>query len=95
MKTGDTVQVVHLDGAVHWIYATVITPNEDGSALVQINPPGNIEHGATKFLPKEKIRTKADVQTELDEMEKPNSPEFMEAWRKNRAGLEAQIDRLS
>lgn len=95
MKTGDVVQVAHLDGAIHWIYATVITPNDDGSALVQIQHPGNIEQGAIKFMPKAKVRTKADLQAELDAMQKPNAPEFMAAFRERQAGLLVQLDRLS
>jgi hypothetical protein len=95
MKAGDTVQVAHLDGAVHWIYATVITPNDDGSALVQIQHPGNFEHGAIKFMQKDKIKTKADLQAEIDALQKPNVFEFMDAYRKNLASLNVQLDRLS
>jgi hypothetical protein len=95
MKAGDTVQVTHLDGAPHWIYATVITPNPDGSALVQVQHPGNIEHGAIKLMPKEKLRTKADVQGQIDDLEKPNAPEFMKDFRERKAALEAQLDRLT
>lgn len=95
MKTGDVVQVAHLDGAVHWIYATVITPNDDGSALVQIQHPANIEDGAIKLMPKTKIRTKADVQAAIDDMQKPNAPEFMKDFRERKSALEAQLDRLS
>lgn len=94
MKTGDTVQVTHLDGAVHWIYATVMTPNEDGSALVQIQHPGNIEHGAIKLVPAEKIRTKATLQEELDAL-KPNQGEAPGDFRQRQAALYAQLDRLS
>lgn len=95
MKAGDTVQVTHLDGTTHWIYATVITPNDDGSALVQVQHPGNIEHGAIKLKPKDKIRTKADVQTAIDDLQKPNAPEFMKDFRERKSALEAQLDRLS
>jgi hypothetical protein len=95
MKPGDTVQVTHVDGATHWIYATAITPNADGSALVQVQHPGNIEHGAIKFMPKEKIRTKTDLQAEIDGMEKPNSGEFMADYRARLASLHVQLDRLS
>ena len=95
MKPGDTVQVAHLDGLVHWIYATVITPNPDGSALVQIQHPGNFEHGTIKFMPKEKIKTKADLQAEIDAVQRPNAPEFMDDYRKRLASLNVQLARLS
>jgi hypothetical protein len=95
MKAGDTVQVAHLDGAVHWIYATVITPNADGSALVQIQHPGNVEHAAIKFMPQEKIRTKADLQAEIDGLKKPAASELMPAYRERLASLNVQLDRLS
>jgi len=62
MQSGDTVQIQQQDKGVHWIYATVVTANADGSAYVQISHPGNIEHGAFKFVPKAKVRTKADVE---------------------------------
>lgn len=94
MKTGDTVQVTHLDGAVHWIYATVIVANEDGSALVKIDHPGNIEDGTVKFMPAGKIRTKASLQTELDGM-KPAAGENGPMFRARQASLFAQLDRLS
>jgi len=94
MKAGDTVQVAHLDGAVHWIYATVITPNTDGSALVQVQHPGNIEHGAIKFMPKEKVRGKADLQAEYDGL-KPNPGEPVSEFRKRQASLLVQLDLLS
>jgi len=68
MKPGDTVQVQQQDAGVHWIYATVITANDDGSAFVQIRHPGNKEHGAMIFFGAEKIRTKADVQKLIDAM---------------------------
>jgi hypothetical protein len=95
MKAGDTVQVAHLDGAAHWIYATVLSANDDGSAVVQIQHPGNIEHAAIKTMPKAKIRSKADVQAALDALKKPDAWEAMPAWRESRSSLEAQIDRLS
>jgi hypothetical protein len=95
MKAGDTVQVAHLDGAVHWIYATVLAANDDGSAVVQIQHPGNMEHASIKAMPKTKIRTKADVQAALDALKRPDAPEGMAAWRESRGSLEAQIDRLS
>lgn len=95
MNSGDTIQVTHLDRMEHWIYATVITPNADGSAIVQVQHLGNIEHGTIKLMPKEKIRTKADVQAELDGMQRPNAGEYMADFRARQASLYAQIDRLS
>jgi len=94
MKTGDTVQVAHLDGRIHWIYGVVITANDDGSAVVQIAHAGNIEHGAIKLFPKGKIRTKADLQAELDAM-RPVAGEYADAFRQRQASVYAQIDRLS
>lgn len=94
MKPGDTVQVTHLDGSVHWIYAKVISASDDGSALVMIDHPGNIEHGSAKLMPAAKIRTKATLQAELDAL-KPNADEPMGAFRLRQAGLFAQLDRLS
>ena len=95
MKPGDTVQVAHLDGLVHWIYATVVTPNPDGSALVQVQHPGNFEHEKIKFMPANKIKTKADLQAEIDGLQKPNAPELMPRYRERLASLNVQLDRLT
>jgi hypothetical protein len=61
MKAGDTIQVQQLDQGAQWIYATVITANADGSALVQIQHPCNRDDAKMLFFGKDKIRTKADL----------------------------------
>jgi hypothetical protein len=66
MKSGDTVQVQQ--DAEHWIYATVITANEDGSALVQIRHPANVDDNRLMGFPAAKLRTKATVQASVDAM---------------------------
>lgn len=63
MTTGDTVQIRQKDGGVdYWIYATVINP---ATGQVQVNHPGNAEHGKTKIVAGQDIRTKSDVQALL------------------------------
>jgi len=58
MKAKDMVQVKQQDGGAHWVYAQVI----DAKTLqVQIQHPGNAEHGLVKMVAAEDIRTKADV----------------------------------
>jgi len=94
MKAGDTVQIAYVDGIRHWIYATVVTPNEDGSALVVIQHPGNSEHNVMKFVTKAQIRTKADAEAELANV-KPAPGEHMDSFRKRQLSVMAQIDRLS
>jgi hypothetical protein len=68
MKAGDIVQVLQRDGGTHWIYATVITPNDDGSAFVQIRHNGNVDHEKMLFFAAGQIRTSADVQKLIDSM---------------------------
>lgn len=63
MNAGDKVQIRQQDGGVdYWIYATVINP---ATNQVQVNHPGNAEHGKVKLMPGGDIRTKADVQALL------------------------------
>lgn len=68
MKPGDIVQVQQQGGGDHWVYATVITPNEDGSAFVQIRHAGNLDHEKMLFFGKAKIRTRADVEAAIAAM---------------------------
>lgn len=91
MQAGDTVQVKVQDRGIHWIYATVIAPNADGSAFVQIQHPGNIEHGAMKFFGAGSVRTKTDVQKLIDAM----PPQALGAARQEKIGLQNQLDWLS
>jgi hypothetical protein len=64
MQAGNTIQVQQ--DAEHWIFATVITANADGSALVQVRHPANIYDGAFQFFGPAKVRTKATVQKLID-----------------------------
>jgi hypothetical protein len=72
MQPGDKVQIKQWDHSIlrkgeeptptiHWIYADVLqlTP---GGALVQVNHPGNIEHGSPKTVARADLRTADDVQ---------------------------------
>lgn len=58
MQAGDTVQVRQFDAVDHWIYAKVLDP---ATRLVEINHPGNVDHGKQKIFPAGDIRTKADL----------------------------------
>lgn len=90
MKAGDTVQVQQFDGGAHWIYATVVTANADGSALVQIQHPGNREHGGLASFAAGRIRDKAAVQALIDKMDKPTGAELQE-----KRSLQSQVEALS
>lgn len=92
MKPADTVQVKQMEGAhAHWIYAKVITPNADGSALVLVNHPLNRDHGAQMMCRADEIRTKAGIETEIEAAAKDKSPEGRQYLR----SLESQADWLS
>lgn len=65
MKPGDTIQIQQRDAVLHWLYATVIQESE-GGALVEVNHPGNTEHGRQKYVPKGQFRTKAELQAQYD-----------------------------
>jgi hypothetical protein len=58
MKANDVVQIRQHDGGCHWVYALVLDPK---TRQVQIQHPGNMEHGQVKLMAAEDIRTKADV----------------------------------
>lgn len=92
MQSGDTVQVQQQDKGIHWIYATVITANADGSAFVQITHPGNIEHGAMKFFGAGKIRDKATLQKILAPPAE-GQPETLSIAE--RRSLESQLNSLT
>ena|SRR5438105_14369082 len=74
MKPGDTVQVQQTDHAIlrageeptpvaHWVYATVVEPvQNDGGAFVEINHPGNAEHGRRMLVGRKKLRTLEDLE---------------------------------
>lgn len=63
MKPADTVQVRQsVGGVASWIYAKVVTANADGSALVIVRHPGNLDHGKLDVFTKGDIRTKATVE---------------------------------
>ena len=78
VKVGQKIQVRQIDsavfqkdrpptpGVVHWVYAKVLEALGGSLATVQINHPGNIEHGVTKVVEAADYRTKSDVQAELD-----------------------------
>jgi hypothetical protein len=91
MQPGDSVQVQQQDGGIHWIYATVITANADGSAFVQISHPGNKEHGAMKFFGADNIRDKATVQKLIDAM----PPKAIGAALTEKRSLQSQLEWLS
>jgi hypothetical protein len=72
LKTGDTVQVKQSDLAIlklgeqpvpvtFWLFATVQEVLADG-AFVEIDHPGNIEHGRRKKVLGANLRTAQDVQ---------------------------------
>jgi hypothetical protein len=85
MKSGDTVQVQQFDQGSQWIYATVITPNADGSALVQVQHPCNRDDGKMMFFAAAKIRTKADLEKLSTEA----------VGRAAKTSFDVQADRLS
>lgn len=91
MKPGDTVQVQQTGGGARWIYATVITPNEDGSAFVQVRHPGNIEDGKMIFFGAGKVRTKDDVQKLVDAMPAQAGGQVLQ----DKKSLQSQIEWLS
>jgi len=59
MKTGDIVQVRQVDTSDHCIYAKVLDP---ATRLVEVQHPGNRDHGKHLTPAAEDIRTKADLQ---------------------------------
>lgn len=59
MKLLDIVQIRQWDGSETWIYAKVLDPV---TRQVQIQHPGNAEHGQIKIVAAQDIRTKADVE---------------------------------
>jgi hypothetical protein len=65
IKPKDVVQVRQFAEAVHWIYARVLHV-DDAGILVDIDHPGNSEHGLRKLVDRENLRTKDDVQALLD-----------------------------
>ena len=71
MQAGDTVQVQQ--DTEHWIYATVITANADGSALVQIRHSANVDDKQLLFFGAAKIRAKAGVQKLADDLAAANN----------------------
>lgn len=74
MNTGDTVQILQTDHAIlrkgeeptpspHWIYATVYEVTKDGkAATVEVNHPGNFQHGSRMLVARKNIRTHEDLQ---------------------------------
>lgn len=59
-------------GVPHWIYATVIEvlkndAGQQATALVEINHPGNIQHGVRLLVARRRIRTLEEVQKLHDE----------------------------
>jgi hypothetical protein len=96
MQSGDTIQVQQ--DARHWIYATVITANADGSALVQIRHPANVDDGKFQFFAAAKVRTKADVQKMIDAMVAANdgrNPQRETIVGREWQSLTNQLDYLS
>lgn len=71
MQAGDRVMVYDSPGFPldHYLYATVLTPSETGEAdhkvlvgaLVIVDHPGNLSHGAQRFVPAKKILTAGDA----------------------------------
>ncbi len=90
METGEAVQIKQIfQGAAHWIYAKTHSVFGDGGAVVVIDHSQNPEHGQTKIVTKEEIRTKADLQAELDAIQGHD-----EIAREERRALQVQVDRL-
>ena len=87
MKAGDTVQVQQQDAGPHWIYATVIGVNPDGSAFVQIRHPGNRDQGQMQTFAADQIRTKAAVEALLAATPPPS--------RDEKRSLQSQAEWLS
>lgn len=65
MKAGDTVQIRRTDEADHWLYASVLDAT---TGRVQINHPGNVEDGKIVLPAVRDLRTKADVQSLIDQV---------------------------
>ncbi len=65
MKTGDIVQVRRFDGVDHWLYAVIQDP---ATNRVQIQHPSNAEDGKVLLVPASDIRTKADLQSLIDQV---------------------------
>lgn len=74
MKPGDMVQVRQIDSAIldanaepthgvsFWLYAMVLQVLDNGSALVEVQHPGNREHGRQKLCVRDvDLRTDEDV----------------------------------
>jgi hypothetical protein len=92
MKFGDTVQIKqNFQGRPHWVYARVVSvPADNSGAVVQIAHSCNPEDGQQKIVLRNEIRTKADIQAELDQVQGHD-----DAAREERRQLQVQVDRLS
>lgn len=91
MQSGDTVQVLQRGAAAHWIFATVITANADGSAFVQIKHAGNRDDGAMQFFAADQVRDKAALQKKIDALPPISAGVALTEKR----SLQSQLDWLS
>lgn len=89
MKAGDIVQVQQFDRGPHWIYAIVITANEDGSAFVQIRHPSNVDDGKMLFFGAGKVRTGEQIKALLA------SDAAKQLTARERGALQSQLEWLS
>lgn len=98
LAPGDKIQVAQQHaGKIFWIYASVISANKDGGALVQVTHRSNRDEGKQLIVSADQIRTKDDVEKILG---KKDRTDFNRHFRE-RDGVEfarhhqVQIDRLS
>lgn len=66
MNLGEKVQVRRFDGVDHWVFAVVQDP---ATNRVQITHPGNREDGNVLLASSADIRTKADVENILAQVQ--------------------------
>lgn len=66
LKLGQRVQVRHFDGADHWLYAVVEDP---ATNRVRVTHAGNASDGQAFLAADEEIRTKADVEALIPQVQ--------------------------
>ena len=108
MKPGEAVQIKQTDHAivrkgeepiprVHWIYATVLEAiGKDGGAFVEINHPGNFQHGQRVAVTRKNLRTIEDLEALLGKHphREVKNPSYDNEEHKELINLRAAIARI-
>lgn len=82
---------------VHWIYATVLEPlGKEGGAFVEVNHPGNIEHGKRHTVSRKEIRTIEDLEAlhQAHPHHEVKNPSYDNDAHKELINLRAAIERI-